>query len=483
MVAPSAAGAEAGEAGGAAGAGEAGGEAGGAGAGKAGGCPGASQKVIYRKSRWTFEETAALRAGVAAHGEGKWMRILRDSRFVGALARRTNVDLKDKWRNLQVMDLKKPSRETGKLVQRRMSPTGKVVAHVTSTWRLVRMRQPAEPQPEESQPEPKPAEPQPKPAEPQPEPKPAAPQAEPMGKPRRFSAAFLAEERAKLEEHRAAARAESQPEPEPELQPPAAPPSEAPSQLRLQVRPRRPPPPAVPSRPRRAAADGAAAATLALVGWPRRAAKLKKGQPTLPPPEPQSPAAAPAGGSADVGHAEEAQANEFEAHETPDALTEDEQGASGALTETDKAWRDQTSAVDGAMTVSETGRPDVVPATRTVAPVTDEEKSHGIEEKSHGIALLAEVAAAARIASSSIGRSMSTAAVSSAVDTTPLTPRTVFRLYGGGKPFAVWPGMMGSALRCAAGQHVPPSKRRRATNPQNVMPIQPPRAAKRSKRR
>ena len=135
------------------------------------------------------------------------------------------------------------------------------------------------------------------------------------------------------------------------------------------------------------------------------------------------------------------------------------------------------------MTVSETGRPDVVPATRTVAPVTDEEKSHGIEEKSHGIALLAEVAAAAKIASSSIGRSMSTAAVSSAVDTTPLTPRTVFRLYGGGKPFAVWPGMMGSALRCAAGQHVPPSKRRRATNPQNVMPIQPPRAAKRSKRR
>ncbi|PWZ10786.1 Single myb histone 1 [Zea mays] len=54
------------------------------------------------KQRWTPEEEAALKAGVAKHGPGKWRTILRDSDFSALLRLRSNVDLKDKWRNLSV---------------------------------------------------------------------------------------------------------------------------------------------------------------------------------------------------------------------------------------------------------------------------------------------------------------------------------------------------------------------------------------------
>ncbi|XP_020552192.1 telomere repeat-binding factor 4 isoform X2 [Sesamum indicum] len=39
-------------------------------------------------------------AGVAKHGPGKWKNILVDSEFADKLASRSNVDLKDKWRNM-----------------------------------------------------------------------------------------------------------------------------------------------------------------------------------------------------------------------------------------------------------------------------------------------------------------------------------------------------------------------------------------------
>nr|CAB3473426.1 unnamed protein product [Digitaria exilis] len=54
------------------------------------------------KQRWTPEEEAALKAGVAKHGPGKWRTILRDPDFSLLLRLRSNVDLKDKWRNLSV---------------------------------------------------------------------------------------------------------------------------------------------------------------------------------------------------------------------------------------------------------------------------------------------------------------------------------------------------------------------------------------------
>ncbi|KAJ1284110.1 hypothetical protein BS78_03G179200 [Paspalum vaginatum] len=54
------------------------------------------------KQRWTPEEEAALKAGVARHGPGKWRTILRDPDFSALLRLRSNVDLKDKWRNLSV---------------------------------------------------------------------------------------------------------------------------------------------------------------------------------------------------------------------------------------------------------------------------------------------------------------------------------------------------------------------------------------------
>ncbi|KAL1547788.1 telomere repeat-binding factor 4-like [Salvia divinorum] len=54
------------------------------------------------KQKWTAEEEEALRAGVAKHGAGKWKNIQRDPEFNHLLYARSNIDLKDKWRNLSV---------------------------------------------------------------------------------------------------------------------------------------------------------------------------------------------------------------------------------------------------------------------------------------------------------------------------------------------------------------------------------------------
>lgn len=55
------------------------------------------------KQRWTAEEEAALKAGIARYGAGKWSTILKDPEFGTILLARSNVDLKDKWRNMNVM--------------------------------------------------------------------------------------------------------------------------------------------------------------------------------------------------------------------------------------------------------------------------------------------------------------------------------------------------------------------------------------------
>ncbi|KAL9149745.1 hypothetical protein ABFS82_12G125600 [Erythranthe guttata] len=54
------------------------------------------------KLKWTPEEEKALRDGVARHGVGKWKSILSDPLFNHLLFARSNIDLKDKWRNMSV---------------------------------------------------------------------------------------------------------------------------------------------------------------------------------------------------------------------------------------------------------------------------------------------------------------------------------------------------------------------------------------------
>ncbi|XP_021902869.1 telomere repeat-binding factor 4-like [Carica papaya] len=55
-----------------------------------------------QKQKWKAEEEEALLAGVAKHGPGKWKNILKDPEFAPFLTHRSNIDLKDKWRNLSV---------------------------------------------------------------------------------------------------------------------------------------------------------------------------------------------------------------------------------------------------------------------------------------------------------------------------------------------------------------------------------------------
>ncbi|KAH9801533.1 Single myb histone 4 [Citrus sinensis] len=62
------------------------------------------------KQKWTAEEEEALRAGVAKHGTGKWKNIQRDPEFNPFLFSRSNIDLKDKWRNMSVSAPREKSR-------------------------------------------------------------------------------------------------------------------------------------------------------------------------------------------------------------------------------------------------------------------------------------------------------------------------------------------------------------------------------------
>nr|VDD02900.1 unnamed protein product [Brassica rapa] len=55
------------------------------------------------KHKWSQEEESALRSAVAKHGPGRWRTILKDPDFSQVLFLRSNVDLKDKWRNISVM--------------------------------------------------------------------------------------------------------------------------------------------------------------------------------------------------------------------------------------------------------------------------------------------------------------------------------------------------------------------------------------------
>lgn len=63
------------------------------------------------KKKWSADEEEALREGVKHHGTGRWKYIKNDPRYKQILDKRSNVDLKDKWRNIQVAEgvIEKPS--------------------------------------------------------------------------------------------------------------------------------------------------------------------------------------------------------------------------------------------------------------------------------------------------------------------------------------------------------------------------------------
>lgn len=67
-----------------------------------------------RKQKWTSEEEAALRAGIARYGVGSWRLILKDDDFRSILSCRSNVDLKDKWRNINVFLTESGSMDKGR---------------------------------------------------------------------------------------------------------------------------------------------------------------------------------------------------------------------------------------------------------------------------------------------------------------------------------------------------------------------------------
>jgi hypothetical protein len=68
------------------------------------------------KVRWTVEEEDALRKGVKDYGTGRWKNIKQDPKYKVVLDKRSNVDLKDKWRNILVAEgqIEKPSARKGR---------------------------------------------------------------------------------------------------------------------------------------------------------------------------------------------------------------------------------------------------------------------------------------------------------------------------------------------------------------------------------
>ncbi|KAE9448788.1 hypothetical protein C3L33_19298, partial [Rhododendron williamsianum] len=74
------------------------------------------------KQKWTAEEEEALRAGVAKHGTGKWKNIQKDPEFNHFLYSRSNIDLKDKWRNMSVSATGQGPREKSRSSKAKANP-------------------------------------------------------------------------------------------------------------------------------------------------------------------------------------------------------------------------------------------------------------------------------------------------------------------------------------------------------------------------
>ncbi|KAK3025791.1 hypothetical protein RJ639_041947 [Escallonia herrerae] len=78
------------------------------------------------KQKWTSEEEEALRAGVAKHGTGKWKNIQKDPEFNSFLYSRSNIDLKDKWRNMSVSSNGQGPREKSRTPKVKSNPDAAV---------------------------------------------------------------------------------------------------------------------------------------------------------------------------------------------------------------------------------------------------------------------------------------------------------------------------------------------------------------------
>nr|ACU24534.1 unknown [Glycine max] len=75
-----------------------------------------------QKQKWTQDEEDALIAGVEKHGPGKWKNILKDPQFAPFLTSRSNIDLKDKWRNLSVSNGAQGSKEKSRVPKLKALP-------------------------------------------------------------------------------------------------------------------------------------------------------------------------------------------------------------------------------------------------------------------------------------------------------------------------------------------------------------------------
>ncbi|RZB78369.1 Telomere repeat-binding factor 1 isoform A [Glycine soja] len=100
------------------------------------------------KQKWTAEEEAALKAGVVKHGAGKWRTILTDPEFSSILRMRSNVDLKDKWRNINVTAIW-GSRQKAKLaLKKNLLPSPKIDHnHMALSTVVQRDKEVADPKP------------------------------------------------------------------------------------------------------------------------------------------------------------------------------------------------------------------------------------------------------------------------------------------------------------------------------------------------
>lgn len=60
-----------------------------------------SNNNTFGRTAWTLDEEGAFIAGVKKHGKGNWSSILDDREFSSTLSKRTNINLKDKYRNME----------------------------------------------------------------------------------------------------------------------------------------------------------------------------------------------------------------------------------------------------------------------------------------------------------------------------------------------------------------------------------------------
>ncbi|CAJ1950903.1 unnamed protein product [Sphenostylis stenocarpa] len=86
-----------------------------------------------QKQKWTQDEEDALIAGVEKHGPGKWKNILKDPQFAPFLTSRSNIDLKDKWRNLSVSNGSQGSKDKSRVPKLKALPAPPPATTSTTT--------------------------------------------------------------------------------------------------------------------------------------------------------------------------------------------------------------------------------------------------------------------------------------------------------------------------------------------------------------